>query len=49
MPIAGGSADVQPSFRWRCRSCGTKLRDETLPDGNLWQRRRPIASWLFGR
>ncbi|HVL82508.1 MAG TPA: hypothetical protein VM840_13040 [Actinomycetota bacterium] len=28
----------------RCRDCGTKIRPS---EARLWQKRRPIASWLF--
>jgi hypothetical protein len=45
-PLAGGADDAPPlRLRWRCRRCHASMGYHV--DAVLWQRRRPLANWLF--
>jgi hypothetical protein len=50
-PVAGGSGPIpdpvaETHMRWRCRRCRTTMRYQGQ-EASLWQRRRPLANWLF--
>jgi hypothetical protein len=46
LPVAGGSDEGNPPrLRWRCRRCRTSMGYHV--DAGLWQRRHPLANWLF--
>ena len=46
-PVFGGDDATPPEgkLRWRCARCGTS-KTYRRSDASIWQRRRPLFSWL---